>query len=622
MSDMNELYSALKNADAAGDTEGAAKIAAYIQSIGNKPAQPVRPTQTVDNSTQEQMVAQEAKDTGWAGRNLAGIGASAADTYYALKQMFGGGLSPQDEQSVKDWRAIAQEAPVGYVAGSIMQTAIPLVGVGGKVMKAAEAIPKIGGSLLGRSMLLNAAGGAAQGALIPTIGNESRAQNMAVYGSLGAGMPAALGLVTGVSRLAANLSAPRISKNAAEVAQGRVLNKLVGEDKQQAVIDAMKNSQSMLTGSPLTAAEASIGTGSTAIPALQEAVKGRAGDSWQAIKEAQRVARTDALKTIDANTLMAERDLVTNPLREKALSIARSAAVLDSKIPPVSSTPILEGIDKKLSDPAFAASEKAQIVKSFRDKIASFTDDKGVINPDALYTIRKDINDTVASLTKGVDPATSNKLAAQVSGELKPLIDAAIEKSSGGNWNKYLNTYSAMSRKVDQANILTRLHGKLAAPLEGGADRASAFSSAVNNEAQTLRQATGFGGYKNLEDVLTKEQLASIKAVQADLNRQSKVQELAKAGADNVARTYGSLKNDVPNIKLLNRYSTIFNSLVNAGQAGVTEKTFKELATALQDPKTVAYLMEKASAKDKAVLQRLINIQTYAPQTYIAGKKD
>src|SRR3989304_2979554 len=62
----------------------------------------------------------------WLGRNLAGIGSAAAKIYYGGKQLLSGGtLSPEDQQSVKDWTTIEQEAPVGSIAGNIGMMALP-----------------------------------------------------------------------------------------------------------------------------------------------------------------------------------------------------------------------------------------------------------------------------------------------------------------------------------------------------------------------------------------------------------------------------------------------------------------------------------------------------------------
>lgn len=62
----------------------------------------------------------------WLGRNLAGFGSAAAKTYYGAKQLLGGGeLSPEDQQAVKDWSTIEQEAPIGAIGGNIATMVLP-----------------------------------------------------------------------------------------------------------------------------------------------------------------------------------------------------------------------------------------------------------------------------------------------------------------------------------------------------------------------------------------------------------------------------------------------------------------------------------------------------------------
>jgi len=51
MADLNALYQALRKADAAGDTEGAKRLAQYIQQVQATPAAPVAPPTAPKEST-------------------------------------------------------------------------------------------------------------------------------------------------------------------------------------------------------------------------------------------------------------------------------------------------------------------------------------------------------------------------------------------------------------------------------------------------------------------------------------------------------------------------------------------------------------------------------------------
>lgn len=157
-------------------------------------AQPVQQAQPQD--ALKQTLAEE----GWLGRNLAGIGSAAAKTYYGGKQLLQGGtLSPEDQQAVKDWSTIEQEAPVGAVAGNIATMVLP----GGAIAKA-PAIGGVGRAILNPNTLgKSAAVGAGYMGLQPTMeqGAEGLQQRLiesgkgAVLGSVGYGGAKAIGRV-------------------------------------------------------------------------------------------------------------------------------------------------------------------------------------------------------------------------------------------------------------------------------------------------------------------------------------------------------------------------------------------------------------------------------------------
>ena len=141
MADMTQVYDALRKADAAGDVEGARKLAAYIQSQSaqsNVPS-PKRELSAADKAAYTHTgtassrsviptaLEEEMRALDPATRALVGAGSAAAKTYYGGKQLLQGGtLSPEEQQQVRDWSTIEREAPAGAVAGNIgMMAALP-----------------------------------------------------------------------------------------------------------------------------------------------------------------------------------------------------------------------------------------------------------------------------------------------------------------------------------------------------------------------------------------------------------------------------------------------------------------------------------------------------------------
>lgn len=140
---------------------------------------------------------QTMQDEGWLGRNLAGAGSALAKTYYGGKQLLSGGtLSPEDQQAVKDWTTIEQEAPVGAIGGNIATMVLP-----GAALAKVPMAAGVGRAILNPStMAKSAAVGAGYMGLQPTMeqaqeGLMERGKQAALGGGLGAvGFGAAKGL--------------------------------------------------------------------------------------------------------------------------------------------------------------------------------------------------------------------------------------------------------------------------------------------------------------------------------------------------------------------------------------------------------------------------------------------
>lgn len=220
MAALDDLYTALKNADAAGDTVGAKTLATYIQSY--KPPQIAQTPQasydpTADMSTGDKIAA----GAGSAITNL-GLGIkqrfleaakSASDTFPSLKSL---------DQSLTgtnaDERLAATQADIAdkrRLDAPLMATTAGKVGsVGADIGVGTLAALAPGGQSLAGALL----SGGAMGAAEPTMGNESALKNAktgAVMGGAGYGLGKLIGYGAGkLSDLASAKAAANSVKDA------------------------------------------------------------------------------------------------------------------------------------------------------------------------------------------------------------------------------------------------------------------------------------------------------------------------------------------------------------------------------------------------------------------------
>lgn len=127
----------------------------------SQPVQPVKVGKEGFGDAMREVVGNE----GWLGRNLAGAGTALTNLWEGAKQIAGKG----DDTAIEGNRIMAQEAPVGALAGNLAALAPTALVPGANTVAGAGVV------------------GALQGALQPTMGDESRLTNTVAGGALGAG---------------------------------------------------------------------------------------------------------------------------------------------------------------------------------------------------------------------------------------------------------------------------------------------------------------------------------------------------------------------------------------------------------------------------------------------------
>jgi hypothetical protein len=197
-----------------------------------------------------------------------------------------------DTSKIRQNRVIASEAPVGAIAGGIA-TALPLAFLPG-----------------GTSALGGIGYGAAYGALQPTIGNESRTENIAMGGLSGGIVPATIGTAKTVKSIIEPLT-----ESGKQNIVGRTLQSVSGKEA-PAVAQRLKMAQELIAGSKPTAAEVAESGG---ISALQRAAKSAFPSDYTTRELEQKAARIGAIESIAKDSAALEaskkaRETITEPM--------------------------------------------------------------------------------------------------------------------------------------------------------------------------------------------------------------------------------------------------------------------------------------------------------------------
>ena len=214
-------------------------------------------------------------------------------------------------------------------------------------------------------------------------------------------------------------------------------DKVVGEQNLPNVLARTGAAQELIPRSKPTVGEvvADLPEGSPLI-ALQNIVS-RTGGGGSAKFAERAVGQSDAVVAAEKT-----RGAITGPMRVTALRAANRGGI--------EGDPLVAQIDTMMSKPGDRASDVvSKTLGSIRSKIESFTDEAtGIINAEDLYTIRKEVGNTIQQHAKETANWDKN-LASKLERDIQLQIDDAIKKAGGTGWGKYLNEFSTRSKAIE-----------------------------------------------------------------------------------------------------------------------------------------------------------------------------
>lgn len=520
MADLAQLERALVNADAAGDTAAATALAGEIRKMrAGTPAAPVK----IGKDAFPDTLRETLRGANWGTRNIAGAGTALANVWEGGKQLFGLG----NEDNIRNQRIIAEEAPVGAIAGNIA-TYAPLALVPG-------ANTVLGGAALG----------AATGAAQPTLDGESRLANAAVGGAVGGAVPAAIR--AGKTAKAALID-PFTEAGRTRIAGG-LINRTAANP--QAAAQRMATAQGQTPGFAPTAGQAADDAGIASLERTTRAVNPGAFDD---VEKAQRQALADAVRGVAGDDV---RRAAAVQARESAVNPLYDAA----KKATVQGDPALDALLQRPSMQAGAGRAAT---------IASERGDKFMLSQQRpAQTVPTGVLDAQGNPITNTIPATPATYPGQSLHDLKMGLDDAIgtpgiggmqgaeRAAATGTKADYLKwleskipeygqarqTYADMSRPINQMDIGQEFAKRLIPALYRDMDapaqlNAMAFARALTDQGDDIaRNVTGMKG-ASLNSIMEPQQMQALRGVAGDIQAVKAAENAGRGvGSDTVQKT-------------------------------------------------------------------------------------
>lgn len=583
MADLSALYTALKNADAAGDTAAATALAGHIKSL-----QSSGPS-TTQLEMQQKDAALYAPTNGMneGEKFRAGIGQAMHSAGQGIGQLLG----MSSDQDVADSRKTdaALEATGAGKAGNLL---------GNVAMFAPNAMIPGANTVTGAALI----GGLTGAATTPGSMGE-RAMSGALGGVGGAAGQMLPRLLGGVKA-----AAEPLTDAGRDAIVGRLMNKAAG-DNAPAVRARLNAAAPLVAGSNPTAAEVADSGG---IAALQRAMSAADPESYAHRGMEQAGARAGALRGIAGDEgqkafFRDTRQAAAKDLYERAFSVP---------IEPENLSPAMRGeVTKLMNMPAVQ-----EALTTARTNAANHGMDVSKMDGNimGLHQAKLAMDDKIAALRGG----TANQANAATAIEAaRDRLVSFMEKMSP-DYGEARATYAAMSKPINQMDVGQALYDKMKPALtDHGAlakETAASYAQALRNSDALTKQATG----RDLKfaNVMEPDQQATLQAIAQDLARKSNAQDLGRGVGSNTFQNFAmdNLSQSVgmpAAVKALGGWIPGMSpaaTLLTKGAQGVGGYAYKSadeamrqrMAQALLNPKEAAGLMSGA-AKPAALIQAL-----------------
>lgn len=541
--------------------------------------------------------------TDWGTRNIAGAGSAVVNAWEGLKGLVG----QTDPNQVAAQKVIAEEAPIGNIAGNVAMLAPTAFIPGANTVAGAGTI------------------GAAQGALL-TPGDLKERAKSAAWGGVGGGGGILAGRALAAGGRAASAAVAPMTRSGQDEIIGKLMRRVSGENADD-VMQRLRDAKGLVPGEMPTAAEVAESGG---IAALQRAMSSADPESYAHRFMANGDAREAALRSVAgspsarqaaidsresaAQSLygMANRSDAMRREMEAGQRLLKSGGIhqmAGDEMP-------TEGLRALTSRPAFQAA-----LSDAKTSLAnSGATDTALTSLEGLHRIKLSIDEALngAAPNSALAKFDRNSLL-----NIKKQLLSEMETLSPmyGNARK---TFSDMSKPINQMDVGQYLLDKLEpASKQYGkltGERANAFFQALKDADATTKRALSTRAAGGIADVLTPEQLATVTNVAKSLGRVGNATDLGRGVGSNTFQNLAmdnlAAQGGVPSaVSILANFVPGMHGLGNvisgaAGKVGglmyksADQNMRARLADLLLDPATASQVMEAASKP--GAMQRLV----------------
>jgi hypothetical protein len=350
------------------------------------------------------------------------------------------------------------------------------------------------------------------------------------------------------------------------------------------------------------------GQGQAATDAAQAGVRAKAGAPGfltQGTRAAESGVLSGEMGALKVQR-QAERDFVQRQI----------GSLEDYGLKPIDVTPIINTIDSKLADPnLFGQTQLLRVLQGLKDDFTgAVAANGGIADARALYSIRKaGISQKIDEMFSGMDPASKQRLTANVLSSVKNPIDEVITKAGGTGWKNYLQTFETGMQKIDQQKLA-------ALALEKFKGSKEEFLKLVRGDnPDAVEKIFGPGSF-NIVKEMDPLELYKMSRVASKVERDIGIEKEAAAGAKGLARIMGMSESQINGIPaFFSTTTTTINMALKILRSKISQDTYNVIEKSMMNGRSAADIIQTLPSKERnVVLRTLMNSRQWNPEAITA----
>lgn len=268
----------------------------------------------------------------------------------------------------------------------------------------------------------------------------------------------------------------------------------------------------------------------------------------------------------------------------------------DRGLKPITAADLTGPISRQLRNPDIATNREASAALTrINEMLGDWTNEFGVVTPEALYAIRKNgVAGVIRELNPGMDAKAQDRLAASVLTKVKPLFDDAIEKAGGKQFKNYLTTFErGMSdiRGMELADQIRKMYK------EG--QKQQIVDLIAGESPDVIEDLFGSGRYKISEEMA--KDMPLLRRIADTVGADLKAVQQAAAGR--AALTEVQQKTSArTRFPFFTRASTAVNEVVAGLERKIKAETLDVLIRAAQSGREFNRVLDALPAKERSAL--------------------